>query len=43
MTDVVLEHGASGQFDVSVDGALRLSRHTLGRFPTDGEIDSLAP
>jgi len=38
----VLEHGTSGQFDVSVDGRLALSRYALGRFPTDAEIDALA-
>jgi len=37
-----LVEGTSGQFDVSIDGRLALSRHALGRFPTDAEIDALA-
>ena len=36
-----LQPGKSGQFDVQVDGELAFSRHKVGRFPTDDEIDDL--
>ena len=36
-----LQPGKSGQFDVTVDGKLVFSRHRVGRFPTDDEIDAL--
>jgi hypothetical protein len=29
-------------FDIAVDGQLKFSKHALGRFPTDAEIDGLA-
>jgi len=29
-------------FDITVDGALKFSKHAVGRFPTDAEIDALA-
>jgi len=38
---VELRSGKSGQFDVTVDGALKYSRGKTGRFPTDDEIDDL--
>ncbi|MFO1079050.1 MAG: Rdx family protein [Reyranellaceae bacterium] len=42
--DVELRLGRSGQFDVTVDGALRYTRAKTGRFPTDDEVeDMLAP
>jgi len=40
--DIELRIGRSGQFDVTVDGALRYTRSKTGRFPTDHEIDDLA-
>ncbi len=39
--EVELRSGKSGQFDVTVDGALKYSRGKTGRFPTDDEIDDL--
>ena len=41
--DVELRVGRSGQFDVTVDGALRYTRAKTGRFPTDAEIEDLLP
>jgi predicted Rdx family selenoprotein len=38
---VELRPGRSGQFDVSVDGALKYTRSKTGRFPTDAEIEDL--
>ena len=40
-SDVELRVGRSGQFDVTVDGALKYTRTTTGRFPTDDEIEDL--
>jgi predicted Rdx family selenoprotein len=40
-TDIELRPGKSGQFDVTVDGALKYTRAKTGRFPTDAEIDDL--
>ena len=42
-TDIELRPGKSGQFDVTVDGALRYTRAKTGRFPTDAEIEDLLP
>jgi predicted Rdx family selenoprotein len=42
ITEVDLQPGRSGQFDVLVDGALRYSRYQTGRFPTDEEVAALA-
>jgi predicted Rdx family selenoprotein len=39
--DIELRPGKSGQFDVTVDGALKYTRSKAGRFPTDAEIDGL--
>jgi predicted Rdx family selenoprotein len=39
---VELKVGRSGQFDVTVDGALKYTRSKTGRFPTDDEIEDLA-
>ena len=40
-SDIEMRPGKSGQFDVSVDGALKYTRSKTGRFPTDAEIDGL--
>jgi predicted Rdx family selenoprotein len=40
-TDIEMRPGKSGQFDITVDGALRYTRSKTGRFPTDTEIDGL--
>ena len=40
-TDIELRPGKSGQFDVTVDGALKYTRSKTGRFPTDAEIEGL--
>jgi len=39
--EVELRPGKSGQFDVTVDGALKYTRNKTGRFPTDDEIENL--
>ena len=39
--DIELRPGKSGQFDVTIDGALLYTRSKTGRFPTDAEIDDL--
>ena len=39
--DIELRPGKSGQFDVTVDGALLYSRTKTGRFPTDAEVEDL--
>ena len=39
--DIELRAGKSGQFDVTVDGALKYTRSKTGRFPTDDEIEDL--
>lgn len=41
--DIELRPGKSGQFDVTVDGALKYTRGRAGRFPTDAEIEGLLP
>jgi predicted Rdx family selenoprotein len=38
---VELKTGKSGQFDVTVDGALKYTRSKTGRFPTEEEIEGL--
>jgi predicted Rdx family selenoprotein len=40
---IELRPGKSGQFDVTVDGALAYTRSKTGRFPTDDEIEDLVP
>ena len=40
--DIELRIGRSGQFDVTVDGALKYTRNKTGRFPTDDEVEDLA-
>ena len=39
--DIELRPGKSGQFDVTVEGALKYTRRKTGRFPTDDEIEDL--
>ena len=39
--EVELKPGKSGQFDVTVGGALKYARSKTGRFPTDDEIAGL--
>jgi predicted Rdx family selenoprotein len=39
--EVELRVGRSGQFDVTVDGALKYTRAKTGRFPTDDEVEDL--
>jgi hypothetical protein len=39
--DIELKTGKSGQFDVTVDGAVKYTRSKTGRFPTDAEIEDL--
>jgi predicted Rdx family selenoprotein len=41
-TNIDLQTGKSGQFDILVDGTLKYSRYQTGRFPSDAEIDALA-
>ena len=41
--DIELRTGRSGQFDVTVDCALKYTRSRTGRFPTDAEIEDLMP
>ena len=41
--DIELCPGKSGQFDITVDGELKYTRHSTGRFPTDAEIEDLLP
>ena len=40
-TEIELRPGKSGQFDITVDGALVFARSKTGRFPTDAEVDDL--
>jgi len=37
-TSTRLIKGANGVFEVIVDGDLVFSKHSLGRFPEDGEV-----
>jgi predicted Rdx family selenoprotein len=39
--DIELRPGKSGQFDVTVDGTVKYTRSSTGRFPTDAEIEEL--
>ena len=39
--DIELRIGRSGQFDVTVDGALKYTRSKTGRFPTDDEVEDI--
>jgi selT/selW/selH-like putative selenoprotein len=40
--EVALKKSSGGVFEITVDGTLAFSKHSLGRFPTDAEIDALA-
>ncbi len=40
--DVELVVGATGAFEIIVDGRARFSKMASRRFPTDDEIDALA-
>ena len=37
-TEVELQKGGSGLFEITVDGELRFSKKELGRFPSDDEV-----
>jgi predicted Rdx family selenoprotein len=39
--DATATPGGKGQFDVIRDGELVFSKHDVGRFPGEGEIDRL--
>jgi predicted Rdx family selenoprotein len=41
VTEIDIQTGKSGQFDILVDGTLKYSRYQTGRFPSDADIDSL--
>jgi predicted Rdx family selenoprotein len=41
ITDVTIEPGSTGQFDVLIDGKLKYSRAKTGRFPSDADIATL--
>ena len=41
VSEIDLQTGKSGQFDVIVDGALKYSRYQTGRFPSDADINAL--
>ena len=43
VAEIELRPGKSGQFDVTIDGALKYTRRDTGRFPTDAEIEDLLP
>jgi len=38
---VEIKPGASGQFDVLVNGKLIFSKAEMGRFPVDGEVEDI--
>jgi predicted Rdx family selenoprotein len=39
--EIELKAGRSGQFDITIDGALKYTRGKTGRFPTDEEVVGL--
>jgi len=41
VSEIDLQTGKSGQFDVIVDGTLKYSRYQTGRFPSDADVDAL--
>lgn len=41
--EVELVKGGGGVFEITIDGRLAFSKKKLGRFPTDDELDALAP
>ena len=40
--DIELVAGSGGVFEIEIDGALRYSKKSLGRFPSDDELQALA-
>jgi selT/selW/selH-like putative selenoprotein len=40
--EVALRKSSGGVFEITVDGTLGFSKKSLGRFPTDAEVDALA-
>ena len=38
---MTLIKGADGVFEIVIDGNLRYSKKSLGRFPTDAELNAL--
>ena len=38
--DIELIQGATGAFEIIVDGETRYSKLKTGRFPTDGEVEA---
>jgi selT/selW/selH-like putative selenoprotein len=40
--EVALKKSSGGVFEITIDGRLAFSKKSLGRFPTDAEIDALA-
>ncbi len=42
VAEVEIVKGATGQFDIIADGAIRFSKRDTARFPTDEEVDALA-
>jgi len=41
VSEIDLQTGKSGQFDVLIDGTLKYSRYQTGRFPSDADVDAL--
>jgi predicted Rdx family selenoprotein len=39
--DATATPGGKGQFDIVSDGTLVFSKHALGRFPGEGEVERL--
>jgi len=39
--EVELIRGGGGVFEITVDGSLAFSKKSLGRFPTDEEVDAI--
>ena len=40
--EIAYERSGGGVFEITVDGELKFSKKTLGRFPTEEEIEALA-
>ncbi|MSP67818.1 MAG: hypothetical protein EXQ96_06930 [Alphaproteobacteria bacterium] len=40
VAEVVVEEGASDQFDIAIDGRVVYSRAVTGGFPSDAEVDA---
>ena len=41
VTEIDLQTGKSGQFDILVDGTLKYSRYQTGRFPSEADVAAL--